>query len=117
MKSLFKFVIAFLALSSFHLTDLAGVAQAAIITATIKGTIYSGYDNGSNGRGYFGAEGSLNGKPYSLVFTFDDSKGQKFFGPDAEIPDRMDLRRRGEIIESNGVWGFPTGPGDIITPE
>jgi hypothetical protein len=48
--------------------------QAAEITATITGIVRSGEDPGR----IFG--GIVAGKPFSLVFTFDDSKGRPLTG-------------------------------------
>src|ERR1019366_8894515 len=59
------------------LTVGSGAAHAAIVTTTIVGTMMSGVDDGPNGVGVFGPAGSLVGKSYTLVFTFDDTKGQQ----------------------------------------
>ena len=45
-------------------------AQAKIVTTTITGVVYSGIDE----PGIFGS-GSITGKNFTLVFTFDDTKG------------------------------------------
>src|SRR5579883_2080060 len=61
---------------------LACTAQAHIITITITGTISSGDD--LTGVFLSGCTQynpcSLAGQPFTLVFTFDDSLGQQFFG-------------------------------------
>jgi hypothetical protein len=49
-------------------------ALARTVTITVTGTVKSGTDP----FGYFGpAGGSIDGKPFILVFTFDDSTGQQ----------------------------------------
>jgi hypothetical protein len=48
------------------------------VVTTIVGTVVSGEDQGSNGVGVFGQPGrtALTGKNFTLVYTFDDTKGQ-----------------------------------------
>ena len=53
----------------------AGPAQAALVTATITGIVLSGHDQGPDGQGAFGPAGDLTGKSFTLVYTFDDTKG------------------------------------------
>jgi len=55
----------------------ANVAEAALVMTTIVGTVSSGEDQGSNGIGVFGSPGAtaLTGKSFTLVYTFDDTKG------------------------------------------
>ena len=60
---------AFLVLCSF--TFVNG-AKAGIVKATITGTVQDGND-----QGVFGSSGSLIGKSFTLVFTFDEAKGQQ----------------------------------------
>ncbi len=53
---------------------LGGVhaADASTVTTTVTGTMYSGYDT----TGVFGPAGAyLTGLPFTLTFTFDDTKG------------------------------------------
>lgn len=51
-------------------------ARASRVVATITGTVV-GTDQGTNGLGVFGPPGSLNGRSFTLIFTFDDTLGQQ----------------------------------------
>jgi hypothetical protein len=55
-------------------TLVAGRAEASVVTITVKGTV----DQGTDTTGVFGlgALAILNGQKFSLVYTFDDTKGQ-----------------------------------------
>ncbi len=64
----------------------ANAAQATIVTATITGTVYGGSDQGTGGQGVFGPAGSLTGKSFTLVFTFDESKGQQSSTSSGGVP-------------------------------
>ena len=66
-----------LALLSVFILTFANTAQATIVTATITGTVYGGTDQGTGGQGVFGPAGSLTGQNFTLVFTFDEAKGQQ----------------------------------------
>jgi ribosomal protein S18 len=63
------------------------------------------------------ADGKLNFNWERFAFSADGLDTISLKLPEPRELDFLGLRRRGEIIDSNGVWGFPTGPGDFITPE
>ncbi|MBR0968506.1 RHS repeat protein [Bradyrhizobium diazoefficiens] len=65
------------ALSLVSACLFGGPAFASKVTATIAGTVLGGSDQGTTGIGVFGPAGSLNGRSFTLVFTFDDTLGQQ----------------------------------------
>lgn len=73
-------VVGGLAAAFFGLTAFIEEAQATLVKITITGTVQSGQDHGVTGAGVFGTpEGRytyLTGQKYTLVLTFDDTKGQ-----------------------------------------
>ena len=87
----------------------AGPAQAALVTATITGIVLSAFDSGPNGQGAFGPAGSLNGKSFTLVYTFDDTKGTQSIKPNySEI--------RGSGSSSPGTAALTIGSGSVNYP-
>lgn len=66
--------VAFVAIGLYVLLSCT-VAYASETTFTIPGTLYEGVDF----TGVFGftPQTSLNGQPFTLVYTFDDTKGQQ----------------------------------------
>lgn len=57
-------------------------ANASNITATIQGVVGSGIDQ----TGVFGAPGNLDGKPFTLVYIIDDTKGRQTFDVSGGFP-------------------------------
>lgn len=70
-------IVSLLVTAVVYLVALGLPARASLVTATITGTVLGGSDQGSNGIGVFGPVGNLAGRPFTLVFTFDDTKGQQ----------------------------------------
>ena len=62
------------------------IASATIVNATITGTISWGTDQGTNNQGAFGPAGSLVGKSATLIFSFDDTKGQQSTDTQSGVP-------------------------------
>lgn len=54
--------------------------KATQVTVTITGTVTSGQDVVHNGQGVFGTQPDLAGLSYTLVYTFDDTKGTETSG-------------------------------------
>ncbi len=88
---------------------LVGVrsAQASTVTATITGTVAYGTDYS----GVFGfAPGTdLTGMSFTLVFTFDDTKGQEFFYPTYSLIENTASSNPGTAALTIGGGSFAFG--------
>lgn len=92
----------------------AGPAQAALITATITGIVLSGHDQGPNGQGAFGPTGDLTGKNFTLVYTFDDTKGTQSIKSNNGVPYYSEIHGSGS--SSPGTAGLTIGSGSVNYP-
>jgi hypothetical protein len=92
----------------------AGPAQAALVTATITGIVLSGSDSGPNGQGAFGPAGSLTGKSFTLVYTFDDTKGTQSTKSNNGVPYFSEILGSGAA--SPGTAGLTIGSGSVNYP-
>ena len=92
----------------------AGPAQAALVTTTITGIVLSAFDSGPNGQGAFGPAGDLTGKSFTLVYTFDDTKGTQSIKYNNGVPYYSDIRGSGAA--SPGTAGLTIGSGSVNYP-
>jgi hypothetical protein len=84
------------------------VARAADVTITITGTVFSGTDQ----TGVFGVPKNtdLTGKPYTLTFTFDDTKGTEAFTSTGLYIENTSASNPGTAVLQigDGSFGFGT---------
>jgi hypothetical protein len=87
---------------------LSQAAQAASVTITITGTVFSGTDV----TGVFGfpKNTDLTGKPFTLTFTFDDTKGIEAFTSTASYIENTSASNPGTALLEigDGSFGFGT---------
>ena len=81
--------------------------HATTVTVTVTGTVYAGaLDQSNTAQAVFGPPGSLAGKRYTLVFTFDDTKGSPSY--------LADSNGHGTVQQSYDASNAGSSPGTAV---
>jgi hypothetical protein len=108
-------------MACFLVASLTPAAQAAQVIVTITGTVSSGSNGYFNGDGtIFRPNYLIAGEPFTLTYTFDDTKGQDIvdYSYPGGPPDKDDLTGSGASSPGSAVlqigdvpYTFPTSTG------